>query len=65
MTKTIRVTFIRDEFYRLTDRSDTTYEKDATYDLPATEAREHMDAGAAVAADEPAEKKAVRGKVEG
>lgn len=68
MSKTIRVTFTRDHFHRLSDRSDTTYQDGGTYDLPADEAREHIDAGVATTeggeAKAPASKGAGRGKAE-
>lgn len=66
MRKTIRVTFNRDHFHRLSDRSDTTYQGGGTYELPADEAREHIAAGVATAdeADSkpPTSKGAGRGK---
>lgn len=69
MSKTIRVTFDRDHFHRLSDRSDTTYQDGGTYDLPSDEAREHINAG--VATTEGGETKVLaskgagRGKADG
>lgn len=66
MSKTIRVTFNRDHFHRLSDRSDTTYQEGGTYDLPAEEAREHIAAGVATVdeadAKTPTSKGAGRGE---
>jgi hypothetical protein len=68
MSKTIRVTFTRDHFHRLSDRSDTTYQDGGTYDLPADDAREHINAGVATTeggeAKAPASKGAGRGKAD-
>lgn len=60
MSKTIRVTFNRDHFHRLSERSDTTYQNGGAYDLPADEAREHIAAG--VATTEGGETKALAAK---
>lgn len=60
MSKTIRVTFNRDHFHRLSERSDTTYQDGGTYDLPAEEAGGHINAG--VATTEGGETKASASK---
>lgn len=63
MRETLRVTFNRDHFHRLSDRSDTTYQAGGTYDLPATEARALIDAGVASETAD-GDKKSGRGKAD-